>query len=1214
MNKVMLNPFGPDASARSSPCYSSNQPQRSVQFSKSLLLIMSSIGFGWIFSQLWRGAETMKLADNQDNSTLVPLNERHVSPISLRDSLSSSAALAIPNTSLSADVLKIHIVYRRSLTMDDHQNYLGDPQICPLGLFVGGMGSLISSSPWPILMASSFCLPSAKGEAQIPDPPSKIDIYSEYKKETEFWRGFAGFAADVVGIAAGAECMVVGGSANLCGALGTGVSRGLNAFGDDITKVLSKQEPLTDAVSATIRKIWEQQKIDQDNGLTSEQIHLNALLQLAGGVMSMPNDKHKSQFQNSFNMEVLRTFEKTFEAAANRDLIFVEKLKGLQQNDRTLTTGHNQLVQDINNRGKQLKSFASNVKHLDNDLTKTKKFIAEALSVINFKIDESKYQQEHLIELTNLLVSETIQVSTKGFDNVDKIMQLEEKLRGLKPDENLLEKVRIARDLKLAIEEEKGNRLKFDETLQSFHHGFTLISMVAGAINPEAGRYINTIGQSAVTIAASFGALSGFGTASEMVVSGKFSAFLGNINSIAGAVFAIVSLFLNDQPSIEKQILDSVKELSEALEKARIEMHSRFDRLEKMMIKSLEYHEMRYGRIEKILDTHHKNMHLRFDDVVKMVLQHHNLTMDQFASLHKSHASIKEDTSTIRSLSQEILNNLESIKDRINELFQDDAYQEYLEVKDEALEPSPGNEINLNNIFKKLVKWSTSQVKRTVFTQCANDAKVEELARIVKREGLDFVVQSLAKFANKMVMKGCLVNVPNPTLWADAVDTLIEFSLSNQPKLNLTATAYHQNQFQKIRETGKSFQDFVISLQNSPELYQNLINQYQLEIKNLQRVFTGLAIRAVQKRDSSFSSDLLVKSVKRFTHEGLIKELEDPIALLVNKKLPQMGTILEKLEAISKEKLGPLAQTHIKEVFDQERAINSWSKHFWAESAGGVSNWGWYEWELSQCHKRLPLDLDKFPQLATNVNSVFDFVSKLYNDLETNRNDFFELNNRCNQFISKYNTLILRLNEAIRIQNSREMQYIEARQSLVLSTKGHPEIREVSEIETRLQTSVSLLPPKESSYHFILYHLTPADLQVLKNNMKDELGEDKAGSDLRKAITKLGTYHVLLEAFLRLAFQSDFRSDIEFRLLFENLWSDNTVENRILTWNGKAETMPYIQLEDELLPMLENIQGSIFDKIVSLKAARLKDDQTDCGYDVIDFTMKKIELFERLFF
>jgi hypothetical protein len=135
---------------------------------------------------------------------------------------------------------------------------------------------------------------------------------------------------------------------------------------------------------------------------------------------------------------------------------------------------------------------------------------------------------------------------------------------------------RIAKDREVAKKKADEEQLRLDAAKA----GFTILSTIAGQIDPEAGKVMAVTGTSMLQIGMALNkwlkATAGQGTL-DRVASLSTVVMTGNV---LGAVMNFVSLFGEAEPTPDQMILAEIGKLREQLNDMRLEMHGRFDRID----------------------------------------------------------------------------------------------------------------------------------------------------------------------------------------------------------------------------------------------------------------------------------------------------------------------------------------------------------------------------------------------------------------------------------------------------------------------------------------------------------------------------------------------------------------------------------------------------------------------------------------------------------
>ncbi|MBN1460339.1 MAG: hypothetical protein JXA57_12445 [Armatimonadetes bacterium] len=131
------------------------------------------------------------------------------------------------------------------------------------------------------------------------------------------------------------------------------------------------------------------------------------------------------------------------------------------------------------------------------------------------------------------------------------------------------------------LSEAQRQRKLDEQNIARAQAAVSIVSKVLGHIDSEVGRKAYGIGTASLQIADSISkfrltATGGFNTATAM--GGLMLA--GNI---FGAVSSVVSLFGTQGPSADEQILEQLQAISQQIDEFRVEMHERFDRVDKRL-------------------------------------------------------------------------------------------------------------------------------------------------------------------------------------------------------------------------------------------------------------------------------------------------------------------------------------------------------------------------------------------------------------------------------------------------------------------------------------------------------------------------------------------------------------------------------------------------------------------------------------------------------
>lgn len=1167
---------------------SNDSPSYGTQFSKCLILAISSIGLGWLLTRLWRGVETAPSA--QQGAQISLFNNQ---PPFLKT---------------------IELIYQRS------QGEGMDP--CGMGLALGGAGSILSLSPAPLALGSLMCLPSARAQSTIPD-----SVFAQQKRQNIVEES-ANQLHRFLWIAAGAR---------LGGIKGAVIGEGMGSSFSGLLGLGPKNFIVRDAIRSELNGFRIEIANDPNFAIDPMQVRMKVSQKLLHSLndprfKSLP--EHELLYVKEYLFQTQQMLGESASATKALANTLENKIPHLSNQVRDLGSKYERAAAEINELTGQLGATQVNLSILTANTE-------AAFNSVYSQIKGMSMRQDQMAEVTNFLVQEALLVSTRGFESDKKIMNLEKELRKLESENNLSGTMNKVVELKKAIQAEEKKRLEFDQTLQGIGNGFQLVSLMAAfGGNPKLAHQISTIGQSAITISTSVAALAGVGAAGAAIAAGGALAVLGPVGAIAGAVFAIFSLF-NSGPSIEEQIYEAVQKLAEALGQVRKEMHERFDHVEEMIKTHHEYTALRFDRLEQMLEKIHENMHLRFDQLFDIALKSYKNSIDQFISL-------KDDVTAIREMAGMIQTQLNTLQTKIDSGFQELYRQPYQNLVANAIGyhkvyPYPNNTLTplqQSDYLLAFTNWAKTGVTNKIMANNALIINFEEVAKSVRGVEVDFNVQSLAHLAQSQFGLRTGTDMPNPSLWVKAVDNLLEF-LWRTPEFQFTPQ--HRHVFEDIRQTGARFQQFVISLQSSPMLYQTLAKHYEKQLAQVQEVCLRLTFeelnidpaKPTSGHDTSSTAramggptnsiDILSKKILTLRDTGLNEtlntvenwnQLTSKLFSVINEAHSAIGTKTYFCRDISQYSQRTLTTRFIGElsrlnaqanykalcgvtIFDNTIRIGP-------ENLVNPSN---------DVAIRLANAYEQGLTLSTHLKKGPDEILKLRKQLKAIE-DFIEesLRSEMKKLKLHIDDQDQHLAEERRIQESDEQLYLNSLRTLKILSKMPSDINHHEKI-TFLKSGFKALPKEDSFYTYLLHHLSEQDRKDIKRAIVREL--DKPGSPLNIAIQQVDTFHVLLEAYTRLGFEADFHHDYRFRSLFETIWSADSISHNLRSWNVTIpETFPYIQIEDHVLPALEDFQADILDRATTLSATRdhkLEVSLQTTGYTSVDEAQTRLHLVEAIF-
>lgn len=1212
------------------------------QLYKSLFLATSSIGIGWLVGRLWRRVEPEETRTTLSGRTAVV---KHQSKINAASSTMLTGAPLSKSSTEHRLFQRVAIVYRdasgqqASLTTE-HSDKARLEQITPplqsphflscyLGVLLGGAGSLLTANFLPIAFGSSLCAPSVNSESTtIPDD-------STFRQQQVLNIAVEGTKTAFTLTMAAAAIYSGGMALPLLGIVAPKMF-------DSTLGLVSSNGILRSAIKDNLREYQLNSAKDPNFAANPIEFRMNV-------IPTILKDLSDKRIEGNADLEIplikahLSETHEIISGIIQQNNALTRTLGSIGEKQESLSLSTRKLAGDINSLNKKYESVQTNIgsviAQLDGDrrsfqtgLEQLELDTKESFERVNTHIGEMRLDVNHIKDLTKHLIKEAMSISTQGFESDKKIMDLEEKMRECEAKGDLEGAMTQAHKLKASIQEEQQKRLEFDQTLAGISSGIQLVSLAAKVSgDPKLAHQVSTIGQSAVTIAHAFGALSGFGTAATSMTTGF--AVLGPMGAIAGAAFALFSLFGDEETglTIDAQIFEAVRELSKNLHQVRKEMHERFDHVETMLVDHHKYVAARFDRLDEFMQKHHqfvaqrfdvleKNMNLRFDHLMNFTAKFYKETIDQFIKLH----AVTVET---RDVIYQIKHHLDKFERDVHKNFQRQYLTDHDKSTARALDfhkirryPSLNmTEHDQVENFGLLANWAITGVQDPRIAGSIEMEDHESIAKTVRAHGVEFAIQTLATLAH-LHLGIHTHSLPNPSLWAKGTELFLEF-LWRTPEFVFKPE--QRAFFKEIRNTGARFQKFVETLQESPQLYQRLAENYRNAMKELQNVIKNLVINRLKKENAEFSDHHVTNVVKITTPSALGTESQTNTNDIYKFPWTLIPHIAGQIDALKSAHLGPTFTQTPREAQILRELSELWKTNRINFDVNDEPN------------KRLRICGDHEPCITYVKNYMIPQIrnaKEFQNQITTPSTRMITLSTQAEKTVHAADTLrkslidlvgefesaarlVERINSHIQASSVFRQhvmpRYVFVQQALVVLSQIQPGIRQEEEIEKRLNLDNT---PMDDFYAYLLYHQKPQDLSNLKNTLKTELRE---GSALSRAIEEVGIYHDLLAAYLQLGFQSEFQNDYSFRLRFENLWSSQSIRKCIESWDtAKPEMMPYIQLQDRALPLIIDFITSVVDKATALTLARDEGDisKRPSGHVLVDAAQQKLHLFEALFF
>lgn len=1145
------------------------------QLYKSLILSATSIGLGWLTSRFWRGSKS------QETQTTL-LNRKAVVKHQIKaDALWTGFDRDTPSYVKPNEhrlFQKVAIVYRG--VSDEIASTQKIP--CFLGLALGGTGSLISSNIGPLVFGSTLCLPPANAESTIPEvspfeqhQPQNNPIEQVKIDHSLLWAAVKGYAGDVNNVLL--------------------FSPGTNQEIDSVLQLVSDSKILRSAIQKWVLEMLSKYAANP----TYVVIPLATRMKITSVIFRNLSEIHSNKNigdELPFIREYLHQTKELTEEMIRRNQALITLLEIIQKKKETLSTIIHVLKSNLNSLNQKYIDFqkllTSAFPQLD-QIRKTGKMDTKNLETLAHEIQkisdasiiqvgEIELETEVMINLTNHLVKEAMLIAIQYADSHKKIATLQ-KQRKSQSEGNLAEVINTVKELKKSIPEERRKREDYSRTLMGIAHGVELVTLLARPVDPILAHKIGTVGLAAVTIAKSVD--------SSLDSGNEGSAMrLEPTRAIREALSAVYTLFFEGgDPSKARELFKIPLNPSKNPDQARDHFLRSYDRT-KSLIRGI------------------------------FKLQNDTAFSEAFANSMNSQQS----------------NGVEKKDPPIGELLASYRDRSLRALHPRSLFPHPKDQVDSStqvDDFIYFAKWAHTDVVDPVFTGSPTTISFESVAQAVSERGIDLNIQSLKTLAHSQLNLQSTSNVPNPSLWADGVNTFLDFLLHNP---EFTNAANHRTTLAKIRNTGAQFQLFVETLQQSPQLYKTLIDKYRDALQGVRRVIRELMIARLQETDGNVFDNHVRYVATTVKPKGLVGEVAERIQTLtaLSQALAQIKVNAQNLDDTLKKvaddfRSGIQAAESAKKLFKVMIDFQTDPKKMKASYDEERRLYANVPKKLKAIDEKEKKWADYIQQTPNKIDELVAHIHVILNKLENPKKKIDEiselitaLKREFDLYIKNFREMEGHLQKAAEIHHSREQAYFYTQHILAVWSQIQPGIRQVSGIEKRLLKAMNIHTSKDEMYDYAMH-----DQALLENPNKDNrkilnvnkkvLSElDTVNSPLNAAIGRVGVFHVLLEAYVRLGYQSEYQNDYLFRQFFENVWTSNTIRQSIISWmDTNPENMPYVQIEDRALPLADQLLTAILAKAKALTLARDEKKNISlrpCGHSFVDSAQQNLHLFEAI--
>ena len=824
---------------------------------------------------------------------------------------------------------------------------------------------------------------------------------------------------------------------------------------------------------------------------------------------------------------------------------------------------------------------------------------------IEARVAATELNQEELTTMTSFLFDEATKVATAGFESSKKIMDLETELNEARKSKDILQVVEKTKAIKTELELESKRRIQFDTALNTIGDGFELVSIAAKLFgSPKLAYQISVVGNAAVTIGKSIGSLASIGVATAAT-----SGPLAPTVAIAGAVFNIISLFMDSGPMIDEIILEQVQKVQKQVQQVREEMHSRFDRVEDMIVKHHEYTTERFNHLDELLVSLHKQMHTRFDWVEDMMNELYKDMLDSFAKLDISAVSIKM-------LAGDIKQQLDRIETKMGEGFRKlHEHQSFVTHARSALRYHSAHDVAMplperTNYFN----WFYSAAIDDPFDTLnigSPYTNAQDLINCLRQNDMTYCIRAMCGFLAAHVENIALPSdVPNPWVWAQRTNTLLEF-IYRTPELELEQSRL--DDVSKIVAVGEKFKHIVMEFRHSADAAQMLFSDYRTSVQQVRNEILKLV--AMEDPDYIFdTSDSTVEgyrvhcrqTVQMYNPTGLARHAAD-IGQTLGRVESQKRVLDSSSSALSQclRDSSSTAHTVANKVTVALRSATAahdyvtgtdhgltgkfYGRKIYVdkESCQAISNqrltravsatWRWWTFNGDGNSEEV------CPAKEIAIETVRK-ISDTQKKSEEIRTTSEVLLTKMKGALDADHTLIQDITplgssiEETRTAYNRVKRNIDKASSLF---KEDPKLDHITEYMTHYKTSS-----------------TSADITRIQASVKER------SSALYTALENLDHSELLLKTYLQFAFQSEIESNFEFRS--EMMALDN--RKKLIEFQHVSPTHWYGHLTNKVL-VTDQLEWRVLEYIVD---ARTNEDSS-CGHPIIEDTLRDLAIFQACF-
>lgn len=365
----------------------------------------------------------------------------------------------------------------------------------------------------------------------------------------------------------------------------------------------------------------------------------------------------------------------------------------------------------------------------------------------------------------------------------DKIEALEENQRGGQDVQAELKATRMA------LQEAKA-RAPYEDAhfaIQQLYSGAKIATTILALSDPQAARRADILTSSGLRIADSIISIEEFAETGAKATIAPYA-------TIAVAAFQILEVLGESGVAIEQVLLDHIIALSDQIKELRIEVNTRFD------------------RVEAILGHQHVEV------------------MNAFSSLSSNLRQVDWNTRETLALTEMISRDVLRLDRKLDEFWISDRQLNFAELKDNCVGFSDiwvgsMRAEELRDCLIDLRNFAVHQSRSPVFTGLGLSETSRDFAIQFDERNLEY---SIGAFAGQLKYDR-VANIPNPIVWAvaaDAVQQLLEKNSNHWRSISPRV-------FDKMIESGEEIKRFTSDLNNRKNYLNKYFSEYRLALSNL---------------------------------------------------------------------------------------------------------------------------------------------------------------------------------------------------------------------------------------------------------------------------------------------------------------------------------------------------------------------------------------------